>query len=439
MNNETILIVGEIIIDFTLMKSEEEPKMRMGGIAHAARGLWASNINYSVAAVCPKYLVGQANRYLSAHGCIEFIWLGEVIGAPNVIVIADPTEVSHQGYEDILREEKEILINEELDNLKSYTNIVVFPGTYSLPAIRTFFSDNAIFCFDIAYGISDLSELTSYKEKIHSIILSTSSELFLESGKEEFQPLLSNLKKYASTAILLKENRGGSRLFNLPMNKIEEIPAILNKTVNSVGVGDVYSAVYTASLNQGVSQAAWRGFQAATCYSQTTFPNDLKRDIQREHSLPIEIVKGLGGTILPWHERSKYPIYLAAPDFSNIHKPEIDYSVEALEYHNFMVRRPILENGELPKNSNEAALRQTYEKDYDLIKECAAMFAVPLQRDPGTLVEIGLAIELGIPVITFDPRNENNNTMVMAGSDTYSNDLDTSLNGLFNSLSKLRK
>ncbi|WP_417788702.1 nucleoside 2-deoxyribosyltransferase [Terasakiella pusilla] len=439
MNNETVLVVGEIIIDFTLMKSEEEPKMRMGGIVHAARGLWASNINYSVAAVCPKYLLDQAKKYLLAHGCIDFIWLGEVIGAPNVIVIGDPTEVSHQGYEDILREEKEVIINENLDELKAYTNIIVFPGKYSLPAISSYFSDNAVFCFDIAYGISDLSELACYKGNIHSLILSTSSEFFLESGTEEFEPLLSNLKKYASTAILLKENRGGSRLFNLPMNDIEEIPAILNKTVNSVGVGDVYSAVYTASLSQGVSQAAWRGFQAATCYSQTTFPNDLKRDINREHKLPIGTVKELGGTILPWHERSEYPIYLAAPDFSYIHKPEIDYSVEALEYHNFLVRRPILENGELPKDSNDAALRQTYEKDYALIKECAVMFAVPLQRDPGTLVEIGLAIEMGIPVITFDPRNENDNTMVMAGSDTYSRDLDTCLNGLFNCLSKMRK
>ena len=72
-----------------------------------------------------------------------------------------------------------------------------------------------------------------------------------------------------------------------------------------------------------------------------------------------------------------------------------------------------------------------------LLRECTAIFAVPIERDPGTLVEIGLAIEMGKPVVTFDPRNENRNTMVVTGSDAYSSDLDVCLNGLFDALTKL--
>jgi nucleoside 2-deoxyribosyltransferase len=65
------------------------------------------------------------------------------------------------------------------------------------------------------------------------------------------------------------------------------------------------------------------------------------------------------------------------------------------------------------------------------------VFAIPIERDPGTLVEIGLAIEMRKPVVTFDPRDENRNTMVVRGSASYSSDLDVCLNGTFDALSKL--
>lgn len=59
------------------------------------------------------------------------------------------------------------------------------------------------------------------------------------------------------------------------------------------------------------------------------------------------------------------------------------------------------------------------------------MFAVPTDRDPGTLVEVGLAIAAGIPVVVFDPGSEAANTMVMAGADHYSTNLDLCLNSVF--------
>jgi nucleoside 2-deoxyribosyltransferase len=65
-------------------------------------------------------------------------------------------------------------------------------------------------------------------------------------------------------------------------------------------------------------------------------------------------------------------------------------------------------------------------------------FALPLERDPGTLVEVGLALAVKKPVITYDPLKENANTMVMAGSMVYSDKLDTCLNGLFEAMSRIR-
>jgi hypothetical protein len=91
--------------------------------------------------------------------------------------------------------------------------------------------------------------------------------------------------------------------------------------------------------------------QVATVYSQTTWPDDLQRDVARALRIPVEIVRNLGGVTLPWHARPSLQIYLAAPDFSYTNHPEISAAVAALEYHNFQVRRPVRENGEADRDA----------------------------------------------------------------------------------------
>ncbi|MEO1817564.1 nucleoside 2-deoxyribosyltransferase [Pseudomonas sp.] len=437
-SNNTVLIVGELLVDYTPAQKGAPCKLRLGGVAHAARGLWSADLPYAVAAVCPKYLVNEAQDYLKSIECEEFIWLGDVVGAPNVIVIGDATEVSHQGYEELMREAKEIKLQRPLPNLSDYKSVLIFPGKFDLHPLANALARDAQISFDIAYDISDFAFLEPFKGRVQALIISTSSPLFLRVGKDEINSLLSSASSLQPEALLLKENRGGSRLFTFTDDNVEEIPATLGATVNSVGVGDAYSSVMVALSPHGWSTAAWRGCQVATAYSQSTFPDDIKRDVRRGFKLSIEALHAIGGTTIPWHERKHYSIYLAGPDFTYVDKHELDQAVESLCYHNFNVRRPILENGELKRPASEGDLQRTYQKDCQLLKECSAVFAVPLDRDPGTLVEIGMAIELGIPVITYDPRHENNNTMVVVGSDVYSHALDQCLNGTFAAIAKMR-
>lgn len=412
--------------------------MRLGGVIHAARGLWACSLPFSVAAICPSYLVQEATNYLMAHGCTEFIWLGDISNSPNVVLISDVTEVGHQGYEELLRERKTVSILDVGDQLEKFEQIVVFPGEYPLSKLSEFLSSKADITLDIAYGVKSFSELECFKGRIQSIVISTSSDLFEVLGDESLDPLLASARSASASYLLLKENRGGSRLFNLIEGSVDEVPAILGETVNSVGVGDVYAAVMTALTPAGVIEATWRGAQVATRYAQTTYPDDLRRDVQRDLKLPMELVRSLGGVSLPWHERAAFNIYLAAPDFSYIDKQELDEAVSALEYHNFNVRRPIQENGEVARPADIHTLREVYSKDIALLEACDVVFAVPLEKDPGTLVEVGYALKSNTPVITYDPRGENKNTMVMAGSEVFSTSLGECLNGLFSCLSRMR-
>ncbi len=412
--------------------------MRLGGIAHAARGLWASNIPYAVAAICPAYLRNEAEAYLKAHGCVEFIHIGEVIGAPNIILINDVRETANQGYESLLRDSKETGFLREIDKISLYDNAIIFPGSYALNEVISKLQDNTRITIDIAYDIKSINDLSVLSKKITNLAISTSSDLFLSIAHDSVDPLISAAKSIGVESILLKENRGGSRLFMLTSNQAEEITAQLDITINSVGVGDAFTAVLAAYPTE-IQEAAWRGAQVATRYAQTTFPDDLRRDVRRDLALQIDEVRQLGGVSLPWHERKQFPIYLAAPDFSYMQKPEIDAAIAALEYHNFLIRRPVLENGEASQLSPSQDLRRYYEKDLSLLKECLVVFAIPLERDPGTLVETGMAIMLNKPVITYDPRCQNNNTMIICGSQTYSTDLDICLNGLFECISVMRK
>lgn len=51
-----ICLIGDILVDVTL-KTEFNPlKMRLGGIVHAARALWAMGVEYDVAFFSPSYL-----------------------------------------------------------------------------------------------------------------------------------------------------------------------------------------------------------------------------------------------------------------------------------------------------------------------------------------------------------------------------------------------
>ncbi|WP_369038737.1 nucleoside 2-deoxyribosyltransferase [Stenotrophomonas maltophilia] len=437
MADELVLVVGELYVDYTHSTGGGGSKLRLGGVAHAARGLWAAGVDYSIAAVCPSYLVDLARSFLIGHGCKEFIWLAEVNGSPNVVLIGDAQEVGHQGYEDLLRDSKSVALNSV--DLSGYERVVVFPGKFDLSSVAEMLTESSSVSLDIAYDVHDLGDLDALRGRIGLIAISTSSPLFMNVGSEDVDRLLSRLFELDPEAVLLKENRGGSRLFDAPGVPGEEIPAVLGETVNSVGVGDVYTAVMVGLQSHGWSCAAWRGAQAATEYSGSTFPDDIRAGIQRQFSLDVAVVRDLGGVSLPWHDRRRYSIYLAAPDFSYLNNPEIALAIESMEYHNFSVRRPVVENGELVRPAKQFDLVQVYHKDCELLRQCDVVFAIPIGRDPGTLVEIGMAIELGKSVITFDPRGENENTMVIGGSYSYSPNLDVSLNALYSALSMLRR
>ena len=337
-----------------------------------------------------------------------------------------------------MRDEKSVKYRDVSSQLGNFATCLIFPGRFDLTYLGHLLGGNVRISFDIAYDVTDLQALSPFRGRLAAIITSTSSELFLEKASDDLSALTLELSELSPSAVLLKENRGGSRVIDISSGQTDEVPALLGDTVNSVGVGDVYSAVFVSLLGTDVFGAAWKAARAATCYAQTTYPDDFKRDVQRSLAVSVVQMRELGGTVLPWHVRPTFKIYFAAPDFTYIERTHLDKALDALGYHNICVRRPVQENGELKPQSQMHEMRAAYLGDLRLLNECEVVFALPQGRDPGTLVEIGLALAAGKPVITYDPLNENANTMVIAGSTVYSNSLDACLNGLFEAMSSLR-
>ncbi|WP_158151284.1 nucleoside 2-deoxyribosyltransferase [Pantoea ananatis] len=428
-----ILLVGEIFIDVTI--NTDKTKMRLGGIVHAARGLWASEIDYCVAAIYPSYLDKEIRNYLKAHGCSAIHHIADVKNSPNVIFLYDEKETSHQGYENILRNQKEIEYNKDITCLCNYDAVVIYPGDYSLATIFNYIEKNTSISIDIAYGVKSLAQIPDKNFNLELLTISTSSELFLKLTSKNYENLAYEIKNKNVRFLLVKENRGGSVVYDFSSEMEINLPAYIDETVNSVGVGDVFTAVMAAKIMELGIDSAWRGLQAATCYAKTTFVDDFKRNLNREYMISISELQSLLGVRVPWSKRKDIKIYLAAPDFTYIDTHLIEQAVSSFSYHNFDLIRPVKINGELSKPANLNTLKETYDKDIHLLLDCDLVFAIPLSKDPGTLVEIGYALAINKPVIVYDPLNENDNTMVIGGANAYSNNLDIALNATFITIS----
>ena len=88
-----ICLVGQALIDVTLPQYGRPYKMRLGGILHAARALWAVGIPYALAYASPDYLTAQVEEYAKAHGAVAAGQFASISGSPNVVIIGEVKEV----------------------------------------------------------------------------------------------------------------------------------------------------------------------------------------------------------------------------------------------------------------------------------------------------------------------------------------------------------
>jgi len=406
MHDQKVLIIGEVFVESYLdIIYQDTPLVRLGGIFHSARAFSALKIEYAMAYYAPTYLEEDINYWtciLQGKGCYK---LGNIENAPNVMLINESKETGKQSYTNILKDQAKYLDSNYLKNIINLfkpTDILIYPGRYDFNLLAdTLKSFNGKIHIDFHYDYEVVFPVLNFPLK--TAILSTSSILFKENCKGSIVKIREHFKNHEVEFFLIKENRGGSYCQNTLTGKIHEAPAYTIDTMHSVGVGDVYNAIFISSLfindiEKKMRLASLCAAKYAGTMSFERFKNDVELIINH-----FEDFANLEGVRLSWLECEEKNIYLAAPDFVNVDTSPLVKLYDSLSYHNFKPHLPIQENGIVTESTNFSEEKLIYYKDINLLNKCDLLIAVILYNDPGTYIELGMFKQAGKPTIIFDP------------------------------------
>lgn len=429
-------LIGDVVVDLSLPQSGDESKIRLGGVVHCARALWAIEADYSLDCITPDYLIGNVQTYCSAHGASTVRHLGTVTGAPYLFLIGSDKETGDQLYDFILRDEINVLL--DTDQLEfDYDDVLLISGNFDLnQVVNKVIVEGGRRChLDLSNNITSLGQIPSHK--FETLFISTSSDLFKENYNDDFEEFCLLFQEYCNV-LILKENRGGSRVHRFFDTTTFNIPSITRSISHSIGVGDAFDACYVSMYRKvGIETAAIRASFVASEYAATRYPDDFKKAVSNIMGLSDEVLVGLGGCILPWEKRSQINIYIAAPDFDYMDTKYIDELCESLSYHNFRVRRPVQEFGQLSDESTEEERRNICTQDIELLYECDMVIGVYISDDPGTLIELGLSAVKKTPCLVYDPTDSARNNMLLKFPRLITSNLDELLLEVFTISSKI--
>lgn len=174
-------ILGYIFNDVTL-KSAATPliKMRLGGIVHAARGMYAVGEEYSVAYFAPSYLDSHIEHYLKEIGCAEVIKLGNVTNSPNTVLIQEVQEVGDQGYNFLLNENVEVVYDDlQLAKLDKFEKILLFAGDFDMSKVMRH-NTHAQYYLDVTNDVERLADLEgAHFRTLFSLLLLLCSRMII--------------------------------------------------------------------------------------------------------------------------------------------------------------------------------------------------------------------------------------------------------------------
>ena len=419
--SKKFLIIGEVFTDTHLDIIEQKNTIfRLGGIFHSARAFSALGIDYAMAYYAPSYLEEDINFYnvkLNSSGCFQ---LGKIDKCPNVMIVSDSKEVGDQGYCNVLSEQAIYTETKDVLNIIDIvkpTDILINPGRYDTKSILNKLQNLDIkIHIDMHYDSNSL--LDGYLEKIETIILSTSSDLFKNLCKGTLEGIIEYFKNYNINNILVKENRGGSYCYSTKSGTITEAYSYPTKTMHSVGVGDVYNSVFISNKFDKLQNNMILASLIASKYASTMDFEVFKINVSDvlDNYNKYSQLKGIR---LSWEDRKNINIYMAAPDFPYVNTDKLTKLGECLKYHNFHLRFPIKENGLSNENTTPSQKAQIYSKDMELLQTCDLLITTLLYNDPGTLVELGAFGQMKKPTILFDPYKCCNNLFAEQFSTRY--------------------
>jgi nucleoside 2-deoxyribosyltransferase len=404
-----VLLIGDVFIDFHADGAFPRP----GGIFHAARGLKALRVPFAVGYARPSYLE-SAEEALEKLRPVASSLIATITGSPNVMVVADSMESGLQQYHDVLWAERAATFNAGAlrDLVSSFmpTDVLAFPGGLVTAATLAIVASTDVprIHVDTQYAPDPADLLVACGKALHTVFVSATSPYLRNATGPE--AVFNTHAVHEHVVVIYKENRGGSRALAKDGARAEA-GAYLGPTTHSVGVGDVFDVTWLAHQalpeKARLRSASWAAFRYASTNDDEIFESELSQDLAH-----LDVIADLAGLRLRWEDRPSMSIYIAAPDFPSVQTRAIDALALALQYHNFTAIRPVQIGGLADAMSPIAERRRMFSNDFTLLRNAAAVIAVPLTVDPGTFAEMGVAAQLGIPVILYDAVRRTDNLFV---------------------------
>lgn len=432
-----ICIVGEVVVDLHPSTSNGN-KVSIGGIFHSARALASLNLSFDMLFISPKYLDEHILEIGKKYGAQNLIKIGEVTGAPNMLIIGEPQETGDQKYDLVLASsykcELETSTISEYLNSVTPSEVLITTGQYDLRRLTANFGTfkDINFSADISNGVDSISAFEDLGFRFKTVFTSYSTKLFKTVLDGQVEKLIHTMIPSIGEELIFKENRGGARMFFRGNEQIK-IGAQLTNNIHSVGVGDVFNAVFLQKRMEGCNNEQSLNYASWIAAEYAFNPNitEFSKNVERINKIPAKEIHFPHGLSLPWEERRGIKIYIAGPDFNDSYKPYFDKLHESLIYHNFTPYLPIRENGLVTNASTKSERRKAYADDIKLISDSSLLIAFIPYNDQGTLVEIGIAHEKKIPILLYDPFKVGKNNMLMETVAATCLDMNTLINKVF--------
>jgi nucleoside 2-deoxyribosyltransferase len=445
-NNLRFLIIGEVYTDVHLKITDvNNPIVELGGIFHSARAFNSVDAVYALAYFAPSYLIKSIEEFSNVLKSEQNYCLGIIDGSPNVMIVSESKESGPQGYIDVLKDQTSVTyqrnkVREIIEEFKP-SDILIYPGKYDISELLNELHAYGVrvhidFHYNSQYIVDELRK-NKLNQSINTAIISTSSELFKEVCGSSFRGTIEYFREITTDTILLKENRGGARLFDYRVNKVVNIPAFLTKTIHSVGVGDCFNSIFLNEYYQGIDikLALTKASFGASLYASTLIHDEFVKLVKAYLSLNEEDISKMQGVCIPWELRKDLHIYIAAPDFPDVDCTHIEILANCLQYHNFSAHLPVRENGIIQGDEPISVQDTAFQNDLKLIDKSALLIAVLLYNDPGTLLELGMFAQAGKPTILYDPYNKATNLFLRKLPTKWCNNLGDVIDSVFELLS----
>jgi len=227
------------------------------------------------------------------------------------------------------------------------------------------------------------------------ILVLNSSEAIAMTGEMNLYKQREKLfEEEACRAVIIKQGAKGAVLFQEKDDDGLTIPVYMTPKVNSIGSGDIFTAMfaYMWFCGKSLETAAETASKAVACFVAKHKVEGIRQAL-KDFSYPA------------LHYKEPGQIYLAGPFFSYTQRWLIGEFYQALKSEGVMLFSPLHDVG-------YGKASDVTDPDLDGLRASKVMLAVVDGLDSGTLFEVGYAVAMGKKVVAY-VQNESREALQM--------------------------